>query len=514
MSQKLSNQILCGQPFKKKDLVGANFRGSDIRLCDFSYANLEKTDFSKVITGQCYIGSLFIGVIFGVIIFVLGCFSSPANYASLLLNSLFASGLGFTLSVLSVGKDSFRDFWHPTKFFMNLMTGLFTGGITWIIFYDSLPKAFLKGDISTGIFSGIFAIFLIWLTYILLRRSFNTLVNATGTDFTRSRLNNANFTGALLRNCDFTEASLDHVNWTNASFKRCKFSKDINLDNPKVISLCTSRRSEREKDFRSTDISKLNLIGVNLQNVNLNAAILNGANLSNADLLDADLSNALAIRTNFTGANLSGACIANWAITPETNFTDVVCTHVFIDLDKKERKPASGSFEQGDFAKLVTQSNSTLDFLFRNGIDPQAFDFALQQLKTQYPEANISVRSIEDLGDGFRQVKLNKSNDAPTEEMHAVGSKVYQKMHQELEDARLLIWELKQRLDRIDLENKVERHELEKRIAGLEGQLKERPTIQDMLQQMNNIRPHQTIYNQYGQRDNFAGDEVEGNKIG
>ena len=229
--------------------------------------------------------------------------------------------------------------------------------------------------------------------------------------------------------------------------------------------------------------------------------------------MDVDLSNALAIRTNFTGANLSGACIANWAITPETNFTDVVCTHVFFDLDKKERKPASGSFEQGDFAKLITQSNSTLDFLFRNGIDPQAFDFALQQLKTQYPEANISVRSIEDLGDGFRQVKLNKSNDAPTEEMHAVGSKVYEEMHRELEDARLLIWEMKQRLARIDLENKVERHELEKRIAGLEGQLKERPTIQDMLQQMNNIRPHQT-YNQYGQGDNFAGDEVEGNKIG
>ena len=263
MSQKLSNQILCGQPFKKKDLVGANFRGSDIRLCDFSYSNLEKTDFSKVITGQCYIGSLFIGVIFGVIIFVLGCFSSPRNYSSLILNSLSASALAFTLSVLSVGKDSFRDFWHPTKFFMNLMTGLFTGGISWIIFYDSLPKAFLKGDISTGIFSGIFAIFLIWLTYILLRRSFNTLVNATGTDFTGARLANANFTGALLRNCDFTEASLDHVNWTNASFKRCKFSKNLNLDNPKVINLCTSRRSEREKDFRSTDISELNLIGVN-----------------------------------------------------------------------------------------------------------------------------------------------------------------------------------------------------------------------------------------------------------
>ena len=512
MSQQLSNQILCGQPFKRQDLSGANFQRSDIRLCDFSYANLEKTDFSGVITGHFYPASLFMGVIFGVIIFVLGCFSSPRNYSSLILNSLLATALGFTLTVLSAGKYSFQDFWYPTRFFINLITALFTGGIAWIIFYDSLPKAFLKGDIATGIFSGIFAVFLIWLTYILLRRSFNTLVNATGTDFTGAKLANANFTGALLRNCDFTEASLDHVNWTNASFKRCKFSKDLNLNNPKVINLCASRRSEREKDFRSTDISELNLIGVNLQNVNLNAAILNGANLSNADLLDADLSNTLAIRTNFTGANLSGACIANWAITPETNFTDVVCTHIFIDVDKKERKPASGSFEQGDFAKLVTQSNNTLDFLFRNGIDPQAFDFALQQLKTQYPEANISVKSIEDLGDGYKQIKVNKSTNAPTEEMHAFGSKAYEEMHQELEDARLLIWELKQKLDRINLENKVERHELEKRIAGLEGQLKERPTIQDMLQHIDKIRPNQT-YNQYGQGDNIANDKVDGDKF-
>jgi uncharacterized protein YjbI with pentapeptide repeats len=513
MSQQLSNQSLCGQSFKRRDLAGADFRRKDIRLCDFSYANLDKTDFSEVITGQFYQGSLFIGVIFGVIIFVLGCFSSPRNYFSLLLNSLSASALAFTLSVLSVGKDSLQDFWHPTKFLINLTTALFTGGIAWIIFYDSLPKAFLKGDIATGIFSGIFAIFLIWLTYILLRRSFNTLVNATGTVFTGARLANANFAGALLRNCDFTKATLDYVNWTGATFKRCQFSDNSNLKDPKVRHLCTSRRSEIEKDFSSADLSKLNLNRSDLHGTNLNFAILNGANLRNADLREANLSNALAITADFTGANLSGACIANWAITPETNFTDVVCTHIFIDFDKKERKPASGSFEQGDFAKLVTQSNNTLDFLFRNGIDPQAFDFALQQLKTQYPEADISVRSIENLGNGFQQVKLNKSINAPTAEMHAVGSKAYEEMHRELEDARLLIWELKQKLDRIDLDNKVQRHELEKRIAGLEGQLKERPTIQDMLQHIDNIRPNQTI-NQYGQGDNFAGDEVEGHKIG
>ena len=464
MSKHIYNKSLCGQSFKKTDLAGANFQGLDIRLCDFSYANLEKTDFSGVITGQFYPASLFIGVIFGVIIFVLGCFSSPRNYSSLILNSLFTTALGFTLSVLSVGKDSLRDFWHPTKFLINLMTALFTGGIACIIFYDALPKAFLKGDISTGIASGIFAIFLIWLTYILLRRSFNTFVNAIGTNFTGARLDNANFTKALLRNCDFTKASLDYVNWTGATFKRCEFQDNSNLKDPKVINLCTSRRSETAKDFSLADLSELNLVEVDLHGANLNSAILNGANLSNADLkganlnaaiLDgadlsnadlkgANLSNIRAPKTNFTGVNLSGACIANWAITPETNFTDVFCTHVFMDFEKKKRKPSSGSFEKGDFAKYI------------------------------------------------------------------VGSKDYEVIRQELEDSHLERSKLQQELDQISSssENNTGRFELEQKISKLT----------ELIEKLDKCP--QTVVNcdkyivQNGQGDNVAGDKVEGNKIG
>ena len=466
MSQQLSNQILWGQPFKQRDLTGANFQSSDIRLCDFSYANLEKTDFSGVITGQFYPASLFMGVIFGVIIFVLGWFSSPRNYFSLILNFLFATALGFTLSVLSVGKDSLRDFWHPTKFLMNLTTALFTGGIACIIFYDSLPKAFLKGDIVTGIFSGIFAIFLIWLTYILLRRSFNTFVNAIGTNFAGARLDNANFTRALLRNCDFTKASLAHVNWTGARFKRCKFPENSNLKDPKVINLCTYRRSEIEKDFSSADLSELNLVAVNLHEANLNAANLDGANLSNADLRnanlneaklnganlrnvdlrEANLSNVHAIKTDFTGADLSGAYIVNLAITTETNFTDVICSHFFTDLAKEERKPEIGSFEKGDFAKYI------------------------------------------------------------------FGSQDYEVTRQKLEDYQLQISELQQELDQIrsSSEHNTESFKLEKQIFELHKQMAdliERPQTVVYCENYNHIEQH-------GEGDNILGDKVLGNKIG
>jgi len=442
MSKQLSNKILWGQPFKRQDLSGANFQRSDIRLCNFSYANLEKTDFSGVITGQFYPASLFMGVIFGVIIFVLGYFSSPRNYSSLILNSLSATALGFTLSVLSVGKDSLRDFWHHTKFFINLMTGLF---IVWFIF-TSLPTAFSKGDIAIGIF----LITLIWLAYILLRRSFNTLVNATGTDFTGARLANANFTGALLRNCDFTKATLDHVNWANASFKRCKFSDDINLKNPKVRNLCTSRRSEIEKDFSFTDLSDLNLVEIDLRGANLNAAILNGANLRNADLREVNLSNALAIRTDFTGVNLSGACIANWAITPETNFTDVICSHFFTDLTKKERKPTIGTFEKGDFAKFIFGSKD--------------YEVIRQELEDSQLQRSKLQQELD-------QIRSSSQNNPES----------------------------------FKLEKQI--FELNKQIPDLIEKLKEYPKTVINCKNYNHIEQH-------GEGDNIAGDKVEGNKIG
>jgi len=217
---------------------------------------------------------------------------------------------------------------------------------------------------------------------------------------------------------------------------------------------------------------------VSFRCANLTAANLNETNLSQADLENTNLCNVQAIRTDFTGANFSGACIENWAITSETNFTDVVCSHIFLDSARTERQPASGFLEQGDFAKLVTQSTKSLDFFFRNGIDPQAFDFALNNLMDNYREMGISLKSVEDFGDGDRIVRFNTVSDAPKSAMHAQFTEDYEEMHQQLEASHKKVWELEQKLDRIDLENKIERFELEKQLAVATAKLEERPTSQ------------------------------------
>ena len=350
---------------------------------------------------------------------------------------------------------------------------------------------FAKGNILGGIGYSLAALFSLFLSYIFLMQAIEEIRNMTGTSFKETELSNTKFTGAILNNCDFTDANLDHADWTHARFSRCKFS--TNLAIRQVQELCISRIGTNE-NFSSIDLSGLHLVGVNLTGANLTAANLNDANLSQAILENAILANAQAIKTDFTKATLTGACIEKWAITSETIFANTICDYIFLDLAKNECKPPSGKFEQGDFEKLVNQFTTTLDFLFRNGIDPQAFDFALNNLIEDYEAMGISLKGVEDVGDGDKLIRFNTVPDAPKAEMHAQFTQNYEVIHQQLEASRNKVWELQQKLDRIDLENKLERCELEKQLAVAIAKLEERPTSK----YLQNLVYHQTT--QLGQQ--------------
>ena len=414
---KFSSLDLLYQSFKGRELRGADFRKADIRGCDFSDSNLEGANFLGIITGHSY-GAVFfvsfvvpfiLAVIFGVIRF----HSFWMDIVQLVLSSITL----FVFTLFLVGTSNREKLSATWRICLDLYGGLLTGvtAILSIFAKNGVIDTFSKGSILSRFGSCLGVFFLLWLSYILFRRAFIKIIHATGVYFVRANLSNANFTNAILENCDFTNSDLYHTDWTHAHFKRCKFSG--NLQNIRVRELCISRIGTNE-DFGFIDLSGLNLIGVNLRAANLKASNLHNADLSKADLENANLANVQATKTNFTGANLSGSCIENWAITSETVFKDVICTHIFLDTARTERNPASGFFEQGDFEKLVTQSKNTLDFLFRNGIDPQAFDFALQRLKDKYPEADISIRSLENLGGNIAKVSLNTPLEIPKESTH------------------------------------------------------------------------------------------------
>ncbi len=102
-------------------------------------------------------------------------------------------------------------------------------------------------------------------------------------------------------------------------------------------------------------------------------------------------------------------------------------------------------------------------------------------------------------------VRFNVVPDAPKQEMHAQFTEDYQAMHSELESSRNKIWELQQKLDRIDLENKIERFEIEKQLAVAMAQLKERPTsqyLQDLVYHQTNQLGQQKLL--YAPNSNFS----------
>jgi uncharacterized protein YjbI with pentapeptide repeats len=300
-------------------------------------------------------------------------------------------------------------------------------------------------------------------------------IDETGTSFKDAQLSNAKFIGTSLENCDFTNAQLEQIDWTGAKFLGCVFSG--NLADSIVRDLCVSRDGTN-KNLSDRNLSGLNLVGVNISGANLEAANLNGANFSKADLGNTNLSNVQAIKTNFTNADLSGACIKNWAITPETIFTGVVCSHFFQDSNKTERKPASGFLNQGDFEKLVIQSTKSLDFLFRDGIDTQAFNLALDELIKKFGTMEISIKALEDLGGRNRLVRLNTVSDAPKAEMHAQFTEDYQVRHLQLEASRSKVRELQQELALIDLKNDIKILKIKNQLDVAMARLEERPTTQ------------------------------------
>ena len=484
MTQPLdfSNQDLRDRSFKGQNLAGANFRKADIRGCDFSNANLEGADFSGVRAGQSR-KQIFIAfaIVMAIVIVstVIGEIAGALGLGG--ITDVISGGVGggITGILLSFGVGANEGelgdgglLAGAGKILVALpfaVMGIFTG-------INSITS-FIKGYPISGVTSILFSLSVSFAAYLILRTAFKEIKNGTGTSFKESILISAKFTSAILGNCDFTDTSIYGADWTYANFKRCKLSSYLNIQ--LVRELCVSRIGINQ-DFSFTNLSGLSLIGVSFRGANLTAANLNETNLSHADLENTNLCNVQAIRTNFTGSNLSGACIENWAITSETNFTNVVCSHIFLDNTRTERQPASGFLEQGDFAKLVTQSTKSLDFFFRNGIDPQAFDFAFKKLRDEYPEMEISLKAVQDLGDGDRIVRFNTIADAPKGEMHAQFTQDYEEMHQQLEASRNKVWELQQKLDRIDLENKIERLELEKQLAVAIAKLEERPTSKDL----------------------------------
>jgi hypothetical protein len=243
-------------------------------------------------------------------------------------------------------------------------------------------------------------------------------------------LRDAVLTGTDLRGADFRFARLLRPR----DLTRARFRDARNLHLAQVTGTILADRRVREllvtgqgdgADLDHADLHGAWLAGASLRGARLADAELTGADLTGADLTGADLSRATLIGADLSGAVLTGALLDGWNIDAATRLNGVVADHVFLAAgpggERRERRPqGDGHFGPGDFGMLFEQALATVDLIFRNGIDWDAFHAAFDNLKDWHAartgrapdDAGVHVQSIENGAAGQLVVRVAVPADA------------------------------------------------------------------------------------------------------
>ncbi|WP_414755837.1 pentapeptide repeat-containing protein [Anabaena sp. CCY 9910] len=248
--------------------------------------------------------------------------------------------------------------------------------------------------------------------------------NLEGTDLSSANLRGANLRDANLRDANLRDANLCGADLSNADFLKAQLSF-ANFRESKVN--FRLRHIEFDPLGRKEKVTRLEvkwqIVWEILNNPNYSRNLvgenLNDADLSNADLRGANLKEVSFISTKLDRANLTGACIEDWNINSSTTLNDVICDYIYLRQGQQERRPSSGNFAPGEFTKLFQKSLETVDLIFRNGIDWDAFAYSFKKLEVENQGAQLDVQSIEKKGDGVLLVRVAVAPDADKVKIHS-----------------------------------------------------------------------------------------------
>jgi uncharacterized protein YjbI with pentapeptide repeats len=276
-----------------------------------------------------------------------------------------------------------------------------------------------------------------------------------GADFRYANLSNADLSSADIGGADFSGTNLKFANLSNLNSDEAVIFHNTDLSNANLSRAYLERTNLSGVNFNRADLSNASFYGANLsgallQHANLSGAdftkailanatlmyaILNYTDLSSADLSDvmflgADLSNAFLrgaqlLRSDLRYSILTGACIQDWNINVETQLDGVKCDFVYLKeslsleensfflYDRRPRHP-DNIFAPGEFAKLFQKVLETVDLIFVDGIDWNAFFHSLQELRSQYNDHNLSIQAIEKKSGGAFVIRLEVPPDVDT----------------------------------------------------------------------------------------------------
>ncbi|MCU0517386.1 MAG: pentapeptide repeat-containing protein [Oscillatoria sp. Prado101] len=252
-----------------------------------------------------------------------------------------------------------------------------------------------------------------------------TFAATRGTSFRRADLTDANFTRAVLKKTDFRKANLTRTCWLQArQLERSRISNSI-LDNPAVLDLLVSG-SGHNKSYAGMNLRGAYLAGADLNHADLQEANLSEACLEGACLKAANLSASQAFGTDFTSADITGALIGNWKIDSNTRLDGVIGEYVYWLNSQVDRRPLSGEFAPGEFAQLFQQAFNSVELIFRTGINWQAFSHAFNQVRSEYPDAELSLQGLEQKADILLVIQLRAVAGTNKEKIHRDFLEAYQ----------------------------------------------------------------------------------------
>ena len=359
---------------------------------------------------------------------------------TLMLGSLLLSVIGYAGIKLIVGQGAI----------IFLGFGAFASSFTVPLFANSLIGMTIYHSGWLGVITLLLVVFVIVIicqnisNQIILgldRKELNFLLRMAiswstigNTSFYKADLTGADFSNANLAGADFSRAKLRDVNWSGAqNLSWAKWDSDSPLSDPKVVQILTNKKSF-SYNCSHLNLSFTNLAGADLRDLDFTGSNLTGTNLQNANLEGSNLSDIRAIGTDFRGARMTGICLQNWQIDASTKLDNVHCHYVFLSEGDRDRQPASGEFEPGDFAKLYQTVVDTFDLIFRNGLDWKTFQASLEKIRRTNPASNLSVQSVESKGDGYFVVKLQVESTQNKEYIHQLLKQEYADRLQRLEE--------------------------------------------------------------------------------
>ena len=238
----------------------------------------------------------------------------------------------------------------------------------------------------------------------------------------RANLSEANLSGAVLNSANLIETDLSRADLSGTILGRAFLFRanlsGANLSGANLSQAFLNGANLSEAYFIDADLSRTNLIQADLRGANLNGAFLVQADLRGADLSEADLIRIQALETNFIRANLTGACIQDWNINSETKLDGVICEYIYRRYNQQERHPSSGNFAPGEFTKIYQKSLETIDLIFRNGIDWDAFTYSFKKIEIENQDAQLDIQIIDKKGDGVLVVSIHASPDADKTKIH------------------------------------------------------------------------------------------------